>query len=173
MYNTSNKTTKICIAALLLALEIILTRFCSVSTPILRLSFGFLPIAILGILYGPIWSAAAYAIGDFIGAILFQIGDYFPGFTLTAGLSGLVFGLVLYKRPVTLRTAFIASLIVVLFMDLILNTYWLTLLYGDSYLALLPVRLLKVLLAIPIETLLIPLVWNKVITGTAHVLLRG
>ena len=172
MYNTSNKTTKICIAALLLALEIILARFCSVSTPILRLSFGFLPIAVLGILYGPVWSAATYAIGDFIGAILFPIGDYFPGFTLTAGLSGLVFGLVLYKRPVTLRTSFIASFIVVIFMDLVLNTYWLTLLYGDAYLSLLPIRLLKVALAIPIETLLIPLVWNKIITRTAQILIR-
>ncbi len=160
---TTSKTTKLCIAALLLALEIILTRFCSISTPILRMGFGFLPIAVLGIMYGPSGLIAAYALGDFIGAILFPIGPYFPGFTLTAGLSGLVFGLVLYKKPVTIKNAFVASAIVVLALDLALNTYWLSILWGDAYIALIPTRLLKVVLAIPIETLLIPLVWNKIL----------
>ena len=160
--NRNNKAVMICTIALFLALEIILTRFLSISTPILRLSFGFLPIAMLAIMYGPVWAGVAYALGDLIGAILFPIGPYFPGFTLTAGLSGLAFGLVLYKHPVTFKRSLIASMIVVLCFDLVLNTYWLNVLYGQAFLALLPTRFMKAVLAIPIETILIPLAWKRI-----------
>ena len=37
------------VLAFLIALEIILTRFCSIQTPIVRIGFGFLPVAMMGI----------------------------------------------------------------------------------------------------------------------------
>jgi len=159
-----NNTTRLVVIAFLLALEIVLTRFCSISTPILRMGFGFLPIAMVGIMYGPLWAGITYAIGDIIGAILFPIGPYFPGFTLTAFLSGLVFGFVLYGKEITWKRSLIASVIVVIFLDLILNTYWLSVLYGDGFIALLPTRIIKVVFSIPIETILITLVWNRIMS---------
>lgn len=160
----NSKTARLCTIALLLAIEIILTRFCSISTPIVRIGFGFLPIAMIGIMYGPLWAAATYALGDLLGAVLFPIGPYFPGFTLTAGLSGLVFGLILYKKPVTWKNALMASCIVVIILDLCLNTFWLSVLWGDAYIALLPTRIVKVVLTIPVETILIPLVWKRILS---------
>lgn len=162
--SASSATSRIVIAALLLATEIVLTRFCSISTPIVRIGFGFLPIAMLGALLGPWWAAAIYALGDFIGAILFPTGQYFPGFTLTAFLSGMVFGLVLHKKAVTYKRAFVTSCLVVLPFDLFLNTYWLTLLMGNAFWVLLPTRILKAILMIPVETFLIPLAYNRVIS---------
>ena len=47
------RTADLVIMAFLIALEIVLTRFCSINTPILRIGFGFLPVAMLGIMYGP------------------------------------------------------------------------------------------------------------------------
>lgn len=160
----SSATSRVVIAALLLAMEVILTRFCSISTPIVRIGFGFLPIAMLAILLGPWWAAATYALGDFIGAVLIPTGQYFPGFTLTAFLSGLLFGLILHKKTVTYRRALLASCLVVLLCDLLLNTYWLTILMGDAFWVLLPTRIIKAALMIPVETLLIPLTWNRVLS---------
>ncbi len=160
----NSKTTRLVIIALLMAMEIILTRFLSISTPILRIGFGFLPIAVIGILYGPLWAGAAYAIGDIIGALLFPIGEYFPGFTLTAFLSGFVFGLILHKHEVTWKRSLIASCIVVLAFDLVLNTFWLSILYGNAFMVLLPTRILKVAFAIPVETMLIKLTWDRILS---------
>ena len=160
----TSATSRVVTAALLLAMEIVLTRFCSISTPIVRIGFGFLPIAMLGILLGPWWAAVTYALGDFIGAILFPTGQFFPGFTLTAFLSGLVFGLVLHKKTVTYRRALLASCLVVLLFDLVLNTYWLTLLMGNAFWMLLPTRIVKAALMIPVETVLIPFAWNRVLS---------
>ena len=39
--------------AMLIAIQIVLVRLCSIQTPALRLSFGFLPLAMAGILFGP------------------------------------------------------------------------------------------------------------------------
>lgn len=158
-----NKTAKLCTLALLLALEIILTRFCSITTTFIRVGFGFLPISIVGILYGPLWAAATYAVGDLIGGILFPSGPFFPGFTLTAALTGFLFGLVLHKRKVTHTTCLIASLLVVTICDLLLNTLWLSMLYGEAFVALLPGRIVKCFLTVLVQTLLIPFSWNKIV----------
>lgn len=158
---SKDKTYKLCTLALLLALEIILTRFCSITTTFIRIGFGFIPISLVGIMYGPLAAATVYAIGDLIGAVLLPSGPFFPGFTLSAALTGLIFGFVLYKRNINIRTAFIASVIVVFFIDLCLNTYWLSILYGDAFIAILPGRIAKCVLTVPIQTLLIPLIWNK------------
>ncbi|MGF6374968.1 ECF transporter S component (folate family) [Clostridiales Family XIII bacterium PM5-7] len=158
----SSNTTKLITVAFFIAAEVILTRYLSINTGILRIGFGFLPVAMLGILYGPFWSAAAYVIGDVLGMLIFPSGPYFPGFTLTAALTGLVFGLVLYKKNITWKRSLVASAIVVLGLNLCLDTYWLHILMGQGYLALLPARLIKCAFSIPVQTILIPLVWNKV-----------
>ncbi|MBN7774157.1 folate family ECF transporter S component [Clostridium aminobutyricum] len=152
---------RLVIIGLFIAMEIILTRFCSISTPIVRIGFGFLPVAMLSILYGPIWAGIAYALGDILGMMIFPSGPYFPGFTLTAFLTGITFGLLLYKKPITWKRAFIAAFIVCGVWNLLLDTYWIYILTGKGIIALLPARLIKVAFAIPTQTILIPLVWNK------------
>ena len=44
----------------------------------------------------PISAGVAYAIGDILGMMIFPSGSYFPGFTLTAFLTGVIYGVVLY-----------------------------------------------------------------------------
>ena len=155
------------IMSLFIALEIILTRFCSINTPIIRIGFGFLPIAMLGIMFGPLWAGIAYAIGDFLGMMIFPNGYYFPGFTLTAFLTGIVFGVVLHKKKITYVRSFFAALIVCGVLNLCLDTLWLYMMTGQAIMALLPARILKVAFAIPIQTILITLVWNKWIKKVA------
>jgi ECF transporter S component (folate family) len=93
--------------------------------------------------------------------LIFPMGPYFPGFTLTAFLTGLTFGLVLYKKPVTFKRTLLASLIVVIFLNLILDTYWLYLLFDQAVVAMLPLRIVKAGLTLAIQTTLIPLTWNR------------
>ena len=158
-------TTRLVIMAFLIALEIILTRFCSINTPILRIGFGFLPVAMMGIMYGPIWAAVGYAVGDILGMLIFPSGIFFPGFTVTAMLTGLVFGLFLHnKEKITWKTVLPASLIIILVLNLCLDTLWLSIMFGDAFIALLPTRIFKCVVMLPIHLVLIPLVWNRVMS---------
>ena len=97
--NIKTDITKIAIIALMVALEIVCTRLLTVTTPFIRISFGFLPIAIVAIKYGPLQAGAAYIMADLIGFMLFPSGfAFFPGFAITAFLTGCVYGIFMYKR---------------------------------------------------------------------------
>lgn len=157
-------TTQLVVMALLIALEIILTRFLSIETPTMRFGFGFLPVAIMAILYGPWWTGAAGVVGDLVGMTLLPKAAFFPGFTLTAFLTGVIFGLLLYNKPITLKRTFVAALAVNVICSLCLDTLWLSIMYGDSFLVLLPLRLVKAAIMIPLETVLIYLVWTRAVS---------
>lgn len=92
------KTKKLTTLAILVAMHIILSRFLSYSVWNMKIGFDFLPVSVAAVLYGPIGAAVVGGLGDFIGAILFPIGPYFPGYTLSAALSGAVLGLFLHRE---------------------------------------------------------------------------
>ncbi|WP_018592353.1 folate family ECF transporter S component [Terrisporobacter glycolicus] len=149
--------------SLLVALQIILTRFCSIQTPIVRIGFGFLPVAIIAIMYGPIWSGVANGIADIIGVVLFPTGAFFPGFTLTAILSGIVYGVFLHNKAVTWTRIIGTVLVIDIILNLGLDTYWLSILMGKGFIGLLPTRLLKEAIMIPLKVITIGIVWKKFI----------
>lgn len=146
--------------ALLLALEILLSRFLSISTPIVKIGFSFVPIVVAAMCYGPCAAASVYALGDFMGALLFPIGPYFPGFTLTAFLSGLTYGVLLYRRPRSIAAAVTAVVIVTMILQLGLDSVWLTILTGKGFWAILPTRILKCAIIAPIQFLCIRFLSN-------------
>lgn len=160
--NRSYLTTLVCVA-FLIALDVIFTRLLSIQTQFLRIGFGFLPVAIAGIAYGPFWGGVCGAVGDIIGMLLFPSGAFFPGFTLTALLTGVIFGLVLHKKASIIRIL-IAAAIVCIGCNLLLDTLWLDMLYGSGFIAILPGRIIKCLINIPIYTVLIDVIWNRALS---------
>ena len=127
---------------LLTAIEIILSRFFSINTWNLKIGFSFVPIVLAAMLFGPIPAGIVAALGDFLGAILFPIGAYFPGFTLTAFITGCVFGSLLYRKPGWKRIL-LAVTVNQLLLSLILNSFWISVLYGSPYLPLLYTRVFQ------------------------------
>ncbi len=92
----SGFTTKtLTLSALLAALEIVLSRFLSISAWNTKIGFAFVPVALAALLLGPLNAGIVAALADFLGALLFPVGPYFPGFTLTAFLMGLCYGVFL------------------------------------------------------------------------------
>ena len=149
-------TRTIVMAGLLVALHIILSRFFSINAWNLKIGFAFVPVFAAAYLYGPLVAGLVGALGDFIGAILFHIGPYFPGFTLTCFLTGLTFGLLLHKQQTPLR---IAGAVAVnqLILGLLLNTYWITVLSDTNYLLTMGTRVVQCLILIPVEFLVMGL----------------
>ncbi|MBR2706788.1 MAG: folate family ECF transporter S component [Mogibacterium sp.] len=147
-------TETLVITSFMIALSVVLSKLVSVNISFLRIGFGFLPIAVLAILYGPVAAAVGYGLADIIGAFLFPTGTFFPGFTVSAVLTGLIFGFVLYNKEVTIIRALTASALVCLFVNLLLNTYWLTFLLGKGFTVLLASRAVKEIVAIPVMALL-------------------
>ena len=165
MVSKHHKTiTIITCLALLIALDIILTRFLSINTQFLRISFGIIPVALAGAAFGPVWGGICGAVGDMLGMLIFPSGAYFPGFTLTAALTGIVYGIFLHRRRVdhfVLNTV-IASIIVCIGCNLLLDTLWLDMMYGSGFIAILPARIIKSIINIPVYSALIIILGLKV-----------
>jgi len=127
---------------ILLAMDIVLTRFLSINAWNIRIGFGFVPVVLSGMLFGAAPTMVLGALADFLGAILFPTGPYFPGFTLTAALTGLTFGYFL-KKENSVRSTACAVLIVQFLLGLLLNTFWIHLLYSSPFVPLLATRVVQ------------------------------
>lgn len=130
--NRDERTYRLVLVALMITMTLILNRVLP-STPVYHLTVDFIPVFIVAVLFGPIWAAATYAIADTLGSILFPVGPYNPGITLTLLVIGLIFGLVFYKKNLKgtelLVRALLASFLTFL-VKLFATTYFLFIIYG-------------------------------------------
>ena len=153
----------IAIMGVLIAMEIVLSRFLSIAAWNIKIGFSFVPLALAGMLLGPTKGGIVGALADFIGAMLFPIGAYFPGFTLTAFLTGVIYGVFLHKKQTPGRIA-AAVAINQLAMSLLLNTLWISMLYGSPFGPLFLTRIWQTVVLVPVQLVVI-LVISKVLIG--------
>lgn len=152
-----SKLKKVILAALLLATTVVLSRFLSIKTPIIVISFSYLPIMLSAILLGPFYSTLIAALSDLIGALLFPFGAYFFGYTLSSALAGLIYGLLLYKGKKEFSNKnfiirlIVSTLLVIVVCNTLLNTLWIYITTKKALVAILPTRLLKQLIMLPIQ----------------------
>ena len=151
-----SKIKKIIISALLLAASIVINRFLSVNTSILSIGFTFVPLMFSGIILGPKYSLVIAGLSDLIGALLFPFGSYFIGYTISSILTGLVYGLFLYNKEgfvfnkKFLIKLLIAILIVCILINGVLNTIWIIMTVKKASYAIIPTRVVKQLIMIPV-----------------------
>lgn len=147
-------TQHIVLLALLVALQVVLGNLTQVPLVGKQFNFGFLPVAVAGALLGVPGGLIVGALGDFIGAHLFPAGAYFPGFTLTSALVGVLYALPLYRqKPSVVRVIIAVALATVL--NLFLNSLWLSMLYGSkTYWGWVTARAASYLVEAPVQALL-------------------
>lgn len=153
---------KIAMIGMLLAVQVVAGMFFSIKLPLVTIGFIFLPLSITAILYGPLWGGAAGVMGDFLIASLGPYG-YYPPMATTAFLSGCIYGLFLYRKPLTTKRIIACVVVESLLCSVLLQTYWITLLSGRGYFALMPLRLLQNLLVSPVSVICIRLVAPRVV----------
>lgn len=87
------------LAALLVALHTVFSFFLSIQvTPSLRISISFLINVIIGVTLGPVMGFVCGGVGDIVQFVIKPTGPFFPGWTISAALAGLIYGSFLYKK---------------------------------------------------------------------------
>ncbi len=185
-----SKIKKVVIAALLLAIMIISDRFLSFNTTFFTINVSFIPSLITAILLGPIYSMLVFGLTDYIGAHLFPFGEYFVGFTISAIIKGLIYGVFLYpglkekflstkvgqskfgdvisnillpKDSSTKRfiiNLIISSVIVRFIVNIFLQALWLNILFGKAYLAIISTRFVTQLAMFIVQIIVTPAIYN-------------
>ncbi|MCX6064015.1 MAG: folate family ECF transporter S component [Caldiserica bacterium] len=143
------------VAGMLVAISIVLSFLRVVISSVLEISFAFLPLAAGGLLYGPVVGGIMGILSDVLGYFIRPNGPFFPGFTLNALISGLLYGLFLYKKPVTLKRVIIVNALITILINLLLNSLWLSMMYGKAFVVLLTARIVKNVVMFPINTALL------------------
>lgn len=120
------KAKELTMLAMLTALNVVMAEIFKfrILPGTLELSFGFIPIAVTGMLYGPVGAILVSVMADIIGALIFQGGNFFFGYTLTAFCTGLFYGLLLKHEPVKLWKILLAQGLVSLICYAGMNTLW-------------------------------------------------
>lgn len=149
------------VIALLAAANFVVSSMLSVHTETIKLSFSFIVVAFAAYFFGPVAAAFVGGVGDVVSAIAFPVGPYFPGFTLTAVLTGICFGFFLYEKTNIVKIS-ICVLINELLGSLLMNSFWISFLYKMPFGALLISRLTtQILPMIAVEILTLWLLFGK------------
>lgn len=148
----------LCVTAILIALDLVLKLTVSIQiTSYIKISFAFLALSAIGMLYGPTVGFIAGLITDVLGFIIKPTGEFNFWFTLIEALGGLIYGLFLYNAingRWILPRIIAAKATVVIVCNLFLTTYAIAVFYGSGFFALLPARVISNLLLLPFDVML-------------------
>jgi len=132
---------------------------------LLKIRLDFAATAVMGYVAGPVASMIAAAVGDVVRYIIKPAGGaFFPGYTLSAAVGGFIYGIFLYKKNKQLFKkkatdiafkCFWAKLCINVFVNLVLNSTWVVMTQGKVLAAIMPMRIIKNLVALPFEVLIL------------------
>lgn len=146
-------TKNIVLCGLLAALAVVLGMVASIDIgPYIRIGFSGLPNRVVECLFGPVVGSIFGGMLDVLKYIIKPSGPFFFGFTFNAMVAGVIYGSILYRKPVTIKRILVSEFLVKLIVNCLLNTLWISMLYGKGFFALLPLRVLKNVIMLPIDS---------------------
>ena len=120
----------------------------------LKIGFSSIANQIVYYLFGPVVGGAFGGALDILKYLVKPTGPYFPGWTFGAMLAGLIYGVFYYKKTISLGRVLVAELLVSVICNMLLGTYWLTLMYGNGFMQIFWLRVQKNLIMWPINSLI-------------------
>ena len=169
---TNSKVYRLVITGMMIALAFVLNRMVPATTEY-HITLDFVPIFIVGMLFGPLWGALAAGISDTLGAILIPFGAYNPGITLSMMVMGLIFGLLFHKKKlegVSLIVHVVAATVLNLIRNLFLTTLALWYVYGGgrTFWVYMGLRVPASIAISVVTLLLLPIVYKLVLKIIGH-----
>ncbi len=172
-------TRNLVLCAMMAALAIVLSYTTSFYiTPTIKIGFSGLPNRLVDFMFGPVVGTIFGGVMDVLKFLIKPDGGFFFGYTLTAMAGGFIYGLFYYRLQIktpehaseligkekwkawilvnvkTILLIFIANALVKVICNIGMNTLWTSMMNGKAWIALIPSRLTKNLIQIPVDTVL-------------------
>ena len=127
----------------------------------LKIYFSFLVISLGCYVYGPAVGILVGFANDTLGFLISSFGEpYFPGYLITAMLSGLIYGTLLYRQRITVLRLVVVRIVINYGSNVLLGSVWKAMLYGKGYYYYFTTGLVKNTTMLPIEVLLMVLMFQ-------------
>lgn len=126
------KTSTITVSGVMIALAIIIRSLAIQVSPDIRITFAFIPIVVIALLYGPVVAIVANVATDFVGYLVdFKSArGYNPFLLIVVILSAFIYSCFLYRKKLNLILVSVSRIAVVIFCNIGLNSY---ILYKSYY----------------------------------------
>ena len=135
----------------------------------LKIYFSFLVISLGCYVYGPAVGILVGFANDTLGFLISSFGEpYFPGYLITAMLSGLIYGTLLYRQRITVLRLVVVRLVINYGSNVLLGSVWKAMLYGNGYYYYCTTGLIKNIIMLPIEVLLMMLMFQLALPALAR-----
>ncbi len=161
-----SSTMNLTIIAMLTALLVVLSLFCTIKTDALKITLDFIPVMIAAKLYGIRGAGLVAGLGDIIGYICHPTGPWFPPITVTAIITGIVFGILLKDNSLQTVREKLSAVISVVISQLLISAFvtplWLNILYKTSYMTFFITRLPQIAVMTAIQLIFIPIMIKSI-----------
>ncbi len=147
--------------AILVALNIVLTRLLSINVFTVRIGFNFIPVALGSMMFGPMPGAILAVIADVLG-MLMSGGMPWLGFTVNAALYGISYGLFLQKDRFSTKNLIICVILQAIIIDASLGALWYYHYIGTPFWAALGARAIDATAMIPVKILIIKYMYKLI-----------
>ncbi|PWM64867.1 MAG: folate family ECF transporter S component [Clostridiales bacterium] len=147
------------LAALFIALRIAIKSFKIPVADSLNVFFTFTANALGSFLYGPVLGFISGCVCDTLSFMIKPSGPYNPVFMFIEGLGSFVFAIFLYRTKVTVLRLFLSKLAINVFCNILLTSYFLSLMYGKGIWVYMSGSITKNLLLLPIETAILSVIF--------------
>ena len=154
------KPTALVVTALMIAFGVILHTFGTISiSEALMLKWAFLPMAVVGMMYGAVPAALCGGLIDLISTLMMPkaSGGFFVGITLCMMASGFLYGLFLYKAEKLTMRIILSTIVNFVLVTMLLTTAVLSFSFGSTFMAVLLPRFVKAIF-MPVEAIMLIIV---------------
>lgn len=147
--------------AILVALNIVLTRLLSINVFTVRIGFNFIPVALGSIMFGPVLGAVLSVIADVVGMLL-SGGMPWLGFTINAALYGISYGVFLKKDKFLTKNLVLCVVLQAIIIDSTLGAVWYNHYMGTPFLPALGARAIDAAAMVPVKILVIKYMYKLI-----------
>ncbi len=157
-YNELKKIITLVITALLIAMGIVLGQFSIQVTDQMKIGVSFVPTQMTANLFGPVVGGIMGGVADILKFIIKPTGPFLIGYTLSAILGPVIYGMMLYRQPISFWRILLSKLVVAVVINLFLGTFWSYYYFHAPYWASLPAKALQQVIQVPVQSVLYYLV---------------
>lgn len=136
--------------AMLIAINIVVTRIFAIDVGAIRIGFTFIPQALGSVLFGPWIGAGLALVADVLGQFM-KGSPPWLGFCISTILYGISYGVFLYKRPNSFKNIIPCVVLQAIIIDSLLGSLWFYHYMGMPFLGALAQRAPEALCMIPVK----------------------
>ena len=173
-FSELKNTRTLVFAALVLALRIAMKPLKIPIAADVNITFGFIVNALGSMVYGPVVALLSGAVSDTLGYLVAPSGVYYFPFILLEMAGSFIFAIFLYSTDISPVRLILSKFSVNLFVNILLNEPIMILYYRDvlhlsTYQPFVWVRIVKNIVMLPIEAIILMVVFRAVIPALSRV----